>query len=104
MPMRSRANPKADLATISGVVIACTAVLGGLLMEGGQIRDILQVTAAFIVIGGTLGAVLVSTPLEVVTGAVRRFRNVVFDRGQSPNALIVEIIAYATKARKHGLV
>jgi chemotaxis protein MotA len=104
MPMRPRGNPKADLATISGVVIACTAVLGGLLMEGGQIRDILQVTAAFIVIGGTLGAVLVSTPLAVVVGAVRRFGNVVFDRGRSPNALIVEIIGYATKARKNGLV
>jgi chemotaxis protein MotA len=73
-------------------------------MEGGQIRDIFQITAAFIVIGGTLGAVLVSTPLEVVTGAVRRFRHVVFDRGRSPNALIAEIIGYATKARRQGLV
>lgn len=102
--MRSRETPKPDFTTISGVVIACTAILGGLLMEGGQIRDILQITAAFIVIGGTLGAVLVSTPLAVVMGAVRRFRNVVFNRGHSPNTLIDEIIAYATKARKHGLV
>jgi chemotaxis protein MotA len=103
MPMR-RGNPRADLATICGVVIACTGILGGLLMEGGRIKDVMQITAAFIVIGGTLGAVLVSTPLAVVTGAARRFRHVVFDRGHSPNALIEEIIAYATKARKNGLV
>jgi chemotaxis protein MotA len=104
MPMRQRWSPRADLASISGVVIACSAVLGGLLMEGGQIGDIFQITAAFIVIGGTLGAVLVSTPMAVVTGAVRRFRHVVLDRGRSPNALIVEIIGYATKARRQGLV
>src|SRR5579872_5365221 len=97
-------NPKADFATISGVAIACTGVLGGLLMEGGRIKDILQITAAFIVIGGTVGAVLVSTPLKVVSGAVRRFRHVLFDRGHSPDALIGEIIGYATKARKNGLV
>ena len=102
--MRRRGRLRADVATVCGLVIAGTGVVGGLLMEGGRIKDILQITAAFIVLGGTLGAVLVSTPLPVVTGAVRRFRNVVFDRGDSPNALIEEIIGYATKARRAGLV
>src|SRR5260370_1214007 len=104
MPMQPLGKRRADLATVCGLVIAGSGIVGGLLMEGGRIKDILQITAAFIVIGGTLGAVLVSTPLAVVTGAVRRFRHVVFDRGQSPNAVIVEIIEYATKARKNGLV
>jgi chemotaxis protein MotA len=99
-----RKNVKTDLATISGLVIAGSGILGGLLLEGGQIRDIAQFTAAFIVFGGTLGAVLVSTPLAILTGAVKRFRHVLVARGRSPDALIDEIISYATKARKNGIV
>jgi len=73
-------------------------------MEGGKIRDISQITAAFIVLGGTLGAVMVSTPLSVLKGAVVRFVNVLLDKTQPPDAAIEELIAYATKARKNGLV
>jgi chemotaxis protein MotA len=95
---------KADIATVSGLVIAACGILGGLLLEGGRIQDIAQFTAAFIVLGGTLGAVLVNTPLPVLAGAARQFRNVLLDRSTPPDALIDEIIAYATKARKNGIV
>ena len=46
-------------------------------MEGGKIKDISQITAAFIVLGGTLGAVMVSTPISVLKGAVLRMVHVV---------------------------
>lgn len=95
---------KADVATICGVVIACSGILGGLILEGGRIKDVAQATAAFIVAGGTFGAVLVNTPLGILMGAVRRLRHVVFDRNLSSNSLVDEIIGYATKARKNGLV
>lgn len=104
MATRPGTNPKADVATISGVLIACLGIVGGLLLEGGQLKDIMQVTAAFIVVGGTLGAVLVNTPLPVLKGAARRFRHVIFDHTSSPAGLIDEIILYAGKARKNGLV
>lgn len=104
MALQPRNRVKADLATICGLVIACSGILGGLLLEGGQIKDIAQLTAAFIVLGGTLGAVLVNTPLPILTGAVKRFRHVLVDRTRPPNALIDEIIGYATKARKNGIV
>ena len=47
-----------DLATLAGVVVALGAILGGLVLEGGKLADIAQLTAAMIVGGGTLGAVL----------------------------------------------
>jgi chemotaxis protein MotA len=101
-PKKSGGKP--DLATIGGLVVALVCIIGGLLMEGGKIRDVAQVTAAMIVIGGTAGAVMVSTPMAVLMGAVRRLKEVVFDAGASHYELIEDMIAYATRARKHGLV
>jgi chemotaxis protein MotA len=57
-----------------------------------------------IVLGGTAGAVMVSTPMHVLTGAARRFIGVLMDGTVSYPSLIEELIGYATKARKQGLV
>jgi len=93
-----------DLASIGGIILAVGGIVGGLLMEGGKIKDISQITAAIIVLGGTLGAVMVSTPMSVLKGAALRFIHVLFDKTQPPDAAIEELIGYATKARKNGLV
>jgi chemotaxis protein MotA len=100
-----KASPsRPDFATIGGLALAFGGILGGLLMEGGKIKDISQVTAAFIVLGGTLGAVMVSTPISVLKGAIARMIHVLLDKTQAPDAAIEQLIAYATKARKNGLV
>jgi chemotaxis protein MotA len=93
-----------DIATIGGIALALGGIIGGLLMEGGKIRDISQITAAVIVLGGTLGAVMVSTPISVLKGALLRLIQILLDKTQAPDAAIEELIAYATKARKNGLV
>jgi chemotaxis protein MotA len=95
---------KPDLATFAGLVIAVGGIVGGLILEGGELKDILQYTAALIVLGGTIGAVLVSTPLPVVRGALRQLMGVFFEKTITPSSTIDEIIAYATKARKNGIV
>src|SRR5580692_4163279 len=99
-----KAGSRPDLASIGGIMLAVGGIVGGLLMEGGKIKDISQITAAIIVLGGTLGAVMVSTPISVLKGAVQRIINIVLDKTQPPDAAIEELIGYATKARKNGLV
>ncbi len=59
------AGMKPDVATILGIVCALGGIVGGLLLEKGQLIDVAQYTAALIVVGGTLGATLVGTPLPV---------------------------------------
>lgn len=93
-----------DFATAAGILVAFGGILGGLIMEGGRIKDVSQITAAFIVLGGTFGAVMVSTPLFVLKGAALRLAHVFLDKTQPPDAAIEELIGYATKARKNGLV
>ncbi|MCX6635796.1 MAG: hypothetical protein NT090_12060, partial [Acidobacteria bacterium] len=95
---------KLDIATCCGLVLALFAIVGGLVLEGGSLKDISQVTAALIVLGGTMGAVMVTTPVSVLIGAVKKLPQVFVDNAQSADAALEEIIQYATKARKSGIV
>src|SRR5215470_11731349 len=104
IPAPKKTGVKPDLATIGGLAVALLCIIGGLLMEGGKIKDVAQVTAAMIVIGGTMGAVMVSTPLPILIGAAKRMKEVVLDSSAPHHELIEEMIGYATKARKQGLV
>src|SRR5579871_379264 len=103
-PNSRKAGVRLDLATIGGLLLALGGIVGGLLMEGGKIKDVSQITAAFIVLGGTFGAVMVSTPIRVLNGAAMRLAHVVIDKTQLPDFAIEQVIGYATKARKNGLV
>jgi chemotaxis protein MotA len=93
-----------DLATIGGLVLAIGGIVGGLVLEKGSVKDISQFTAALIVFGGTLGAVMVNTPLSTLIAAVGQARMVLFERSHNPAAVIDQIIVYATKARKQGII
>jgi chemotaxis protein MotA len=78
--------------------------LGGLVLDGGKVNDVKQITAAMIVFGGTLGAVMLTTPLEVLMGAVRKLGSIFFERAQPVAETIEGIIGYATQARQEGIV
>jgi len=93
-----------DLATLAGLALAALGIVGGLLLEKGQIQDVAQGTAALIVLGGTLGAVLVTSPLAVVLRAVRGLGSVFFERANNAREVIDMIIGFAAKARKNGIV
>ena len=59
-----------DKGSIGGVILALVGIVAGLLIEGGNLGQILQPTAALIVFGGTMGAVLLQFPLTTVVGRV----------------------------------
>ena len=99
-----KSGGKPDLASLGGLILAFGGILGGLVMEGGKVKDVSQVTAAIIVLCGTIGAVMVTTPMHTLMGAVKKLSLVFFDRDENPHAMIEEIIGYATKARKSGIV
>src|SRR5579871_6756532 len=93
-----------DFASLAGLVIAIGGILGGLVLEGGKLSDITQVTAAMIVLGGTLGAVMVTSPIAwLITGA-KGLKDVFFEQSIDPAAAIEEIVKYATKARKSSII
>src|SRR6266404_2409166 len=102
--MKGVRGPGLDKGTIIGLLCAAGGLIAGLLLEKGAISDLSQLTAALIVFGGTLGAVLIGTPLHDVIAAVRNFRLVFFDPGDPSSRLLEQVVIYATKARSSGIV
>jgi chemotaxis protein MotA len=98
------ARGRPDFASLGGLVVGVGGIMTGLLLEGGKVKDVSQFTAALIVLGGTLGAVMLTTPLPVLLRAARQVGSVFFERTHRPDAIIEEIIEYATQARKQGIV
>jgi chemotaxis protein MotA len=93
-----------DLATVAGIAVAVGGILGGLILEKGSLQDVAQTTAAMIVMGGTIGAVLVTTPLPVFRRALKALVGVFFDRAYSTSEMIETLIQFAGKARRSGIV
>src|SRR5579883_1143681 len=103
-PAPGAPKPKLDFTTLGGLVIAVLAIVGGLILEGGSLKDISQFTAAIIVLGGTLGAVLVSTPLATIRSATVKAFGLFMEPADPASATLEEIVDYATRARKFGII
>lgn len=93
-----------DLATIIGLILGFVAIVGGHVAEGGHLSSIMQPTAGMIVLGGTIAAVCVSYPRNVVIGALKDAMGIFKETSIDPNGLIDQIVQFSTKARKNGLI
>lgn len=93
-----------DKSSVTGIVLAIGGIIAGLMLEGGNLSQILQPTAAMIVFGGTLGAVMLQFPLPVILQAIRRLASVFLSTRQNPAATIHRLVKYAQKARREGIV
>jgi chemotaxis protein MotA len=93
-----------DLATIIGMILGFGAIIGGQMLEGGSVTAIMQPTAAVIILGGTMGATFVSFPLNYILQAVKDVKKVFLPPQTNHEKIIKDIIGYAAKARKNGLI
>jgi chemotaxis protein MotA len=95
---------KLDVSTLAGLASAFGFILVGNHLEGGHLSSIIQPTAALIVFGGTLGAVLVSFPMDGFVAAVKSLKLVFGNLSLDPQALLDEIVSFAQKARRDGIL
>jgi len=93
-----------DKGSIAGVFLAVAGIVAGLLIEGGNLGQILQPTAALIVFGGTMGAVLLQFPLTTVVSAFRSLAHVFAAPRKHDGQLMRQLVAFANKARRNGVV
>jgi chemotaxis protein MotA len=93
-----------DIASVGGVLLAIIGILGGLKIEGGSITQLTQPTAMMIVLGGTLGAVMLQFPLDVFLAAMKQFLRVFSSSHTDGEAIIQQLVAYAVQARKGGIL
>jgi chemotaxis protein MotA len=93
-----------DKSTVSGILVALSGICLGLILDGGRLTQVLQPTAALIVFGGTLGAVMVQFPVRILLQAVKQLKDVFQDKEPAPDSLVENLLRYAFKARREGLL
>lgn len=93
-----------DKASVAGAILALAGIIAGLLIEGGNLGQVLQPTAALIVFGGTLGAVMLQFPLTTVIAAFRGLGHLFAEPRRYDDQQVQQLVAFANKARRDGVV
>lgn len=95
-----------DKFLLFGLFIGLGAIVTGNIVEGGSTGHLIQLGAAFIVFGGTAGAVLVSFPAYDLKLGLKGLKIALLDRKikNEERLLIEEIISLLVIARKKGLL
>src|SRR5262245_54704944 len=95
---------RVDFTSITGVPVAIALILVGQMIEGGSVSFLLQKTAAMIVFGGTLGAVLLSFSFSEVIRSFGALRTVFLWEGESQSHTIHTLVEHAGRVRRDGVM
>lgn len=94
-----------DYGVVTGIVIALIALVVGIAATGINIRYFFQPTSGLIVIGGSLGVLLITTPFATLSLAFRRTRDLLStDDSPDREELIEEIVSLSKAARIQGIL
>lgn len=93
-----------DKTSVIGLIVGLSAIIVGQMLEGGHLGSLAQPTAFFIVVGGTLGAVMLQSPVSVFIAGVRMAKWVFSPPQLQPQRLIQQVGLWSQIARKEGLL
>lgn len=93
-----------DILSLAGLVLAFGSILGGQVLEGGHIGSIMNAVALLIVMGGTVGAVMLQTPLPTFIHAFKIAAWVFLPPKLAPREAVEKIVNWSNIARKDGLL
>lgn len=93
-----------DRATVPGLLIGVGALLIGFLVEGGGLTGLINVPAAILVFGGTIGAGMVGVPLGSLKRLPRFISKAFVDRPVDPHQIVETFVHLADRARREGLL
>jgi chemotaxis protein MotA len=91
-----------DWLLFGGIAVALCAVAAGIRTAGISLAYFFQPTGALIVIGGTLGVILVTTPRNSLIHSIRRVLDLGASHKTDRKALIEQVIFYTRVARRGG--
>ncbi|WP_412479170.1 flagellar motor protein [Azonexus sp. IMCC34839] len=93
-----------DKISLAGIVLGLIAVLGGQYLEGGHIGALVQPTALLIVLGGTLGAVLLQSPIHIFKRGLKMVKWVWIPPVIEQKRQIDQILSWSQLSRREGLL
>lgn len=102
--MKDKAKAKVDFNSVIGIILALVAIVGGQVLEGGHIGALLQFAAFLIVMGGTIGAVLLQSPVKILINGIKMSKWVFFPPVKATHALIEQLVGWSYLVRREGLL
>ncbi|HHZ88780.1 MAG TPA: flagellar motor protein [Chromatiaceae bacterium] len=93
-----------DILSIVGVILGFMAILGGNALEGGHLDSLFNMPAFVIVVGGTIGAIMLQTPVKTFVAALKATRGVFFPPGVVGSGIVAKMIDWSNIARRDGLL
>ncbi len=93
-----------DILSITGILLAVSAILLGIVLDGGDISSLVNVPALIIVFGGTFGATLLQFPPAIFVRSMKMLSWVLMPKETNLSAQIDKVIYWSYLARKEGLL
>lgn len=93
-----------DFATVIGLVVGLLSLVFGFLLEGGSLSALFKVTAALIVFGGTIGAVIISFPGSTLKKIPFILKYAFVNKKSHPEDVIDQLVNLANISRREGLL
>jgi chemotaxis protein MotA len=93
-----------DGASLVGAPLALGVILAAHVLEGGRVRTLLQPTAAVVVFGGTVAAMLISFPLATLVRALRACSSVFAGPPTPHRSLVLQFAEYAMRVRRKSVL
>ncbi len=93
-----------DKISLAGLLLGVVAILGGQMLEGGTVDSLVQPTALLIVLGGTLGAVLLQTPFHIFKRGLQMAKWVWVPPVIEQKRLIDQVVNWSQVSRREGLL
>ncbi len=93
-----------DKISLAGIALGLIAILGGPILEGGQMGSLVQPTALLIVCGGTLGAVLLQSPYHIFVRGIKMAKWVWVPPVIEQKRVIDQVLNWSQLSRREGLL
>jgi len=93
-----------DVLSLIGIIMAFVAIIGGNYLEGGHLGALANGPAALIVIGGTVGAALLQSPMSSFKRAMQILIWILFPPRVDLPGGIDRVVNWSLTARKEGLL
>ena len=93
-----------DKISVFGLFLGVVAIVGGQVLEGGHVASLAQPTALLIVLGGTMGAVMLQSPYAIFIRGIRMVRWVWVPPAVDYPQVISQVSAWSHIARREGLL
>jgi chemotaxis protein MotA len=93
-----------DRLSVIGLMIGLLAIIGGQILEGGHLGSLSQPTAMLIVVGGTLGAVMLQSPYATFVRGIRMVKWMWYPPVVNHLQLIQQVSSWSQVSRREGLL